>query len=72
VHLLRNVVKFTVTDSLFNTQASCSKCPPYAWINFLIRVNTDLVILRSTAALLALLAALRIRWISSVHAHIYI
>jgi len=65
VHLLRYVVKCTVADSPFNTQASCSKCPPPAWINFLTRVTTELVTLRSTAALLMLLAVLRIRWSSS-------
>jgi hypothetical protein len=61
VHLLRN----TVTDSSFNTQAKCSKCPPSASIHFLTRVTRELVTLRSTAALLMLLAALRIRWSSS-------
>jgi hypothetical protein len=60
VHLLRRVVKCTVTDSPFSTQASCSKSPPSAWINFLTRVVGDLVTLRRTAALLMLLAALRI------------
>jgi hypothetical protein len=28
VHVLSYVVKCTVTDSPFNTQANCSKCPP--------------------------------------------
>ena len=65
MHLLRYVVKCTVTDSPFNTEASCSKCPPSAWINFLTCVNRELVILQSTAALLMLLAVLRIRWSSS-------
>ena len=65
VHLLRYVVKCTVTDLPFNTQASFSKCPPSAWINFLTHVTRELVTLRSTAALLMLLAPLRIRWSSS-------
>jgi hypothetical protein len=61
VHLLRYVVKCTVTDSPFNTQASCLKYPPSAWINFLTCVTRELVTLQSSAALLMLLAALRIR-----------
>jgi hypothetical protein len=65
VHLLRYVVKCTVTDSPFNTQASCLKCPPYAWINFLTRMTRELVTLQSSAALLMLLAALRIQRSSS-------
>jgi len=65
VHLLIYVVRCTVTDWTFNTQASCSKCHPSAWIYFLFRVTRELVTLRSTAALLMLLAALRIRWSSS-------
>jgi len=64
VHLLRYVVKCTVTDSLFKTQASCT-CPPSASINFLTRVTREFVTLQSTAALLMLLAVLRIRWGSS-------
>jgi len=60
VHLLRYVVKCTVSDSPLNTQTSCSKCPPSAWIPFLTHVARELVTLRSTAALLMLLAALRI------------
>ena len=59
MHLLSYVVKCTVADSLFNTQATCSKCPP-AWMHFLTRVTRELVTLRSTAALLMLLAELRI------------
>jgi len=59
-------VKYTVTDSLFNTQASCSKCPLSAWINFLTHMTTELITLRSNAALLMLLAALRICWSSSL------
>jgi len=59
VHLLIYVVKCTVTDSPFNTQANCSKCPPSAWTHFLIRVTRELVTLRSTAVLLMLLVALR-------------
>jgi len=51
VNLLRYVVKCTVTDSPFGTQASCSKCPPPAWITFLARVTRELVTLRSTAVL---------------------
>jgi len=65
VHLLRCVVKCKVTDWPLNTQASCSKCPPSAWIHFLTGVTTELVTLRSTAALLMLLAALSICWSSS-------
>ena len=57
MNLLSNVVKCTVTDSPFNTQTSCSKCPSSAWINFLPRVTRELVNLRSTASLLMLLAA---------------
>ena len=60
MHLLRYVVKGTVTDLPYKTQASCSKCPPSAWIHFLTRVTTEPEILRSTAALLMLLAGLRI------------
>ena len=60
MHLLRHVVKCTVTESPLNTRTSCSKCPPSAWIHFLSRVT-----LRNTAALLNLLAALRTRWSSS-------
>ena len=41
-------------------------CPPSAWINFLTRVTTDLRTLRSAAPLLMHLAALRIRWFSSL------
>ena len=51
MHLLRYVVKCTVTDSPLNTQASCLKCPPSAWIPFLTRVTRELVTLRNTAAL---------------------
>jgi len=40
VHLLRYVVKCTVTDSLFNARPNCSKCPPSAWINFLCDQRT--------------------------------
>jgi hypothetical protein len=48
VHFLRYVVKRTVTDSPFNTQASCSKCPPPASIPFLTLVTRELLTLRST------------------------
>ena len=65
MHLFRFVAKYKVTDSPLNTQTSCSKCPPYAWINFLSRVTRELVTLRNTTALLMLLAALRIRYSSS-------
>jgi hypothetical protein len=65
MHLLRYVVKCTVTDSPLNTQTSCSKCPPSAWIPFLTHVTRELVTLLSTAVLLILLAVLRIRWSSS-------
>ena len=65
MHLLSYVVKYTVTESPFNTQANCSKCPPSAWMHILTRVTRELAILRSTAALLMLLAALSIRWSSS-------
>jgi len=60
VHLSRYVVKCTVTDSPFTTQASCSKCPPSAWMHFLAPLTSGLVTLQSIAALLKLLAALRI------------
>jgi len=40
-----------VTNSLFNIQASCSKCLPSAWIPFLTRVTRELVTLRDTAVL---------------------
>ena len=65
MHLLSYVVKCTVTDSPFNTHTSCSKCPPSACIHFLSHVTRELVTLGSTAALLMLLAALRICWSSS-------
>jgi len=61
VQLLSCVAECTVTDSPFNTQAKCSKCPPSAWMHFLTHVTRELVTLRSTAASLMLLAALRIR-----------
>ena len=63
--LLRYVVKCTVTDSLFSTQANCSKCPPSAWMHILTGVTRELVNLQSIAALWMLLAELRIRWSSS-------
>jgi hypothetical protein len=44
VHLLRYVIKHTVTDSPFNTKASCSKCPP-ARLHFLTHVTRKLVTL---------------------------
>jgi len=66
VHLLRYVAKCTDTDWPLNTQTSCSKCPS-ACIHFLSRVIRDLVNLRSPAALLILLAAMRIRWSSCIH-----
>ena len=65
VHLLRYLVKSTATDSPFKTQANCSKCLPSAWIHFQTRVTGELVTIRSIAALLILLAALRIRCSSS-------
>jgi len=65
VHLLSYVVIRTVTDWPFSAQANCSQCPPSAWMHFLTRVTRELVTLRSTAALLMLLAALRIGWSSS-------
>jgi len=65
VHLLRYVVKCTVTDSPFNIEANCMKCPPSTWMHFLTGVTRQLVNLQSTAALLMLLASLRIRWSSS-------
>jgi hypothetical protein len=37
VHLLRHVVKCTVTDLPFSTPVSLLKCPPSTWINFLTR-----------------------------------
>jgi hypothetical protein len=51
VHLLRYVVKYTVTNSQFNIQESCSKCPLSTWLHFLTRVTRELVTLRRTAAL---------------------
>ena len=45
MHLLSYVVKCTVTDSLLNTQTSCSKCPPSTWIPFPTRVTRELVTL---------------------------
>ena len=51
VHLLIYVVECTVTDWPLNTQTSCSKCPPSAWITFLIHVTRKLVTLRSNAVL---------------------
>ena len=65
MHLLRYVVKCTVTDSPFNTPANCSKSHLSAWMHFLTCVTKELVILQSTAALLMLLAALKIHWSSS-------
>ena len=65
MHLLRCAVKCTLTDSPFNTQASCSKCPPSAWIHYLTSVTREIVTLRSTVALLMLIAALRIGCSSS-------
>jgi hypothetical protein len=62
VQLLRYAVKCTVADSPLKTQTSCSKCPPSAWIHFLSLETRELVNLRSVAALLMLLAALKIRW----------
>ena len=62
---VRYVVKCTVTDLPLSTQENCSKCPPSAWMHFLTRVTRELVNLRRTAALLMLLAALRIRCSSS-------
>ena len=64
MHLLRYVVKCTVRDWPLNIPTSCSKCPS-VWIHFLTRVTRELVTLRSTAALLMLLATLRFRWRSS-------
>ena len=74
MHLLRyTVVECTVAGSPFSSHKSCSKCRPSAWIRFLCCVTTELVTLRNTAALLMLLAALRIRWSSiSVCVYIYI
>ena len=51
MRLLRYVVKRTVTDSALNTQTSCLKCPPSAWIPFLTHVTRELVTLQSTAVL---------------------
>jgi len=45
MHLLRYVVKCTVTDSPLNTQANFSKCPPYARMHFLTRVTRELATL---------------------------
>ena len=65
MHLLSYVVKCTVTESPFNTQPSCSKCPPSASMHFLTRVTGELVTLQSTEALLMFLAVQRICWSSS-------
>ena len=65
MHLLSYVVTCIVTDWLLNTQANCAKRPPSTWMHFMTRVTRELVTLRSTEALLLLLAALRIRWSSS-------
>jgi len=65
VHLLSYIVKCAVTDSSFNSQANCSNYPPSAWMHFLTRVTGELVNLRSTAALMIPLAALRIPWSNS-------
>jgi len=65
VHLLSYIVRCTVTHWPLNTQANCSKCPPSAWMHFVTRVTRKLVTLRSAAAVLMVLAALRIRWSSS-------
>ena len=62
MHLLRYVVKCTVTDLPLNTQTSCLKCPPSAWMHFLASGTRELVTLWSIAVLLMLLAELRIRW----------
>jgi len=58
-------VKCAVTDWPFNTRANCSKCPPPAWMHFHTRVTRELVTLWNTAALLMLLAVLRISCSSS-------
>jgi hypothetical protein len=55
VHLLKYIVECTVVHSPLNTKASCSKCPPSAWIHFVTRVTRDLVILRNIAVLLMFL-----------------
>jgi len=40
-----------VTNSGFGIQASCSKCPPSAWIPFLTRMSRGLLTSRSTTVL---------------------
>jgi len=40
-----------VTNSGFSIQASCSKCPPSAWITFLTRVTREILTSRSTTVL---------------------
>ena len=65
MHLLSYVVKCTVTDSSFKTQANCSKCPQSAWMRFLTRVTRGLVTLRSITALMMHLTAVRIPRCSS-------
>jgi hypothetical protein len=60
VHLLKYIVKYTVTVSSFNTHANFSKCRPSACMHFLTRVTRELVTVRNTAASLMLLTALRI------------
>ena len=64
MHLLGYVVKCNYRFAV-QQQANCSKCPSSAWMRFLTRVTRELVTLRSNAALLMLLAALRIHWSSS-------
>ena len=61
MHLLRYVVKRTVTDSPLNAQASCMKCPPSAWINFLCDQRTCKLTKHCSVV-----AALRIHWRSSL------
>jgi len=47
-----------VTNSGFNIQASCSKCPPSAWITFLTRVTREPLTSRSTKVLLEVRSSL--------------
>jgi hypothetical protein len=70
VHLLRYVVKYTVTNLTFNIQASCSKCPTSVWIPFLTLVTRELVTLRSIAMLLKVTSSLVTRFRKVVQADV--
>ena len=65
MYLLRYVVKCTVTDLLFNTKASCSKCPPSAWIHFDLCDQRTCNVMKHCSIVDAFFAGLRICWSSS-------